>query len=118
MDAIEDEEVLDERPPSPYEVLREISQEAFKLAGEAINNARPRRPLHRRCHSELLHNRDNGFLNNIVQKFERTQSQELNFNYELLANQKRQWYQIHSKSQVWLNFYISYLIFIVTWGSQ
>ncbi|XP_050208072.1 uncharacterized protein LOC126657431 [Mercurialis annua] len=114
MDVKEDTD-SQERPPSPYAELQHISEEAFKMAGEALHNAytgngqspQPMPPLHRRSQSEVLspgHRRTSSF-----HRF-KTQMQKAwgwggnnkepcySFNPEVLANQKRQWYQLHSKT--------------------
>ncbi|KAK4761765.1 hypothetical protein SAY87_029649 [Trapa incisa] len=112
----EDAEVQEERPPSPYWPLQQISEEAFRVAGEALQSVyngspsiSPLAPGHRRSQSEVLssvHRRSNSFqrLKSQVQKAWRwgsnlqEESHRSNFNPEILANQKRQWYQLHSKT--------------------
>ncbi|PON54584.1 DENN domain containing protein [Trema orientale] len=118
----EDGEGHEDRPSSPIWVLQQISEEAFRVAGEAIqsvysgnsisnmNNVTPlgHGPGHRRAQSEILtigHRRSNSFhrLKTQVQRAwkwgsnSREEGRRSNFNPEVLANQKRQWYQLHSK---------------------
>ncbi|XP_058197386.1 uncharacterized protein LOC131313219 isoform X1 [Rhododendron vialii] len=120
MESKEDGDGTEEWPTSPYQVLQQISEEAFRAAGEAIqsvylgsslNNQPPGpEPGHRRCQSEILtgaeHRRSNSFQRWKSQMQRalrwgnnpREQSRCLAFNPEVLANQKRQWYQLHSKA--------------------
>ncbi|KAE9460746.1 hypothetical protein C3L33_07349, partial [Rhododendron williamsianum] len=120
MESKEDGDGTEEWPTSPYQVLQQISEEAFRAAGEAIqsvylgsslNNQPPGpEPGHRRCQSEVLtgaeHRRSNSFQRWKSQMQRalrwgnnpREQSRCLAFNPEVLANQKRQWYQLHSKA--------------------
>lgn len=122
MESKEDGDGTEEWPTSPYQVLQQISEEAFRAAGEAIqsvylgsslNNQPPGpEPGHRRCQSEVLtgaeHRRSNSFQRWKSQMQRalrwgnnpREQSRCLAFNPEVLANQKRQWYQLHSKASV------------------
>ncbi|XP_057964070.1 uncharacterized protein LOC131155149 [Malania oleifera] len=111
MDTKEDQ---DDRPSSPYWVLQHLSGEAFRVAGEAIQNVHlgssstpPQGLEHRRSRSEVLiagHKRDNNFQKwkAQVQKAwkwgsnSQEQSFRSSFNPEVLANQKRQWSQNHS----------------------
>ncbi|KAF5179359.1 DENN (AEX-3) domain-containing protein [Thalictrum thalictroides] len=116
--------VEDDRPPSPYEVFQQISEEAVRVASEAIqsvyngSNSASNSPVaaaasrlgHRRVHSEIVSGGD--FRSNSFQKW-KTQMQKAfqksgyykeeqtrrstSFNPEILANQKRLWYQHHSK---------------------
>ena len=89
------------------------------MAGEAIQNvvSSPKvapSPVaavgHRRARSDIVHKRHNSLqrLKSHVQKAFRwggnlkEQSYCIQFNPEILANQKRQWYQLHSKTSVWL----------------
>ncbi|XP_048232820.1 uncharacterized protein LOC8266500 isoform X2 [Ricinus communis] len=114
MDIKEDAESQEDRSPSPYAVLQDISEEAIKMAGEALHHAytgnqslQPMPPLHRRSQSEVLsqgHKRSSSFqrLKSQMQKAWRwgnnTTESYYSFNPEVLANQKRQWYQLHSKT--------------------
>ncbi|XP_028116435.1 uncharacterized protein LOC114314171 isoform X1 [Camellia sinensis] len=119
METKEDGDAQEEWPTSPYQVLQHISEEAVRVAGEAIqsvyvgcspNNIQPSEPPgHRRSQSEVLtkvHKRNNSFqrLKTHMQKAlrwgsnSREQTLFSSFNPEILANQKRQWYQLHSKS--------------------
>lgn len=115
MDTKEDAEGHEEGDSSPIQVLQQISEEAFRMAGEAFNNLGnssmpPLAPGHRRAQSEVVttrHRRSNSFqkLKNQMQKAWKWGNNSpddcrLNFNPEVLANQKRQWYQLHSKSKV------------------
>lgn len=121
MERKEDGEVHEDRPSSPIWVLQHLSEEAFRVAGEALHsvysgnsNVPPLGPGHRRAQSEVLtmgHRRSNSFhrLKSHVQKAWkwgsnlREEGRRSSFNPEVLANQKRQWYQLHSKVLV---FYI------------
>ncbi|KAM6565021.1 hypothetical protein CsatB_025019 [Cannabis sativa] len=119
MDSREDED----RPSSPILMLQHLSEEACRVAGEALSSVYPGHsniantsplgwgpgpgPGHRRAQSEVLsgHNRSNSFhrLKTQVQRAwkwgsnSRDEGRRSNFNPEVLANQKRQWYQLHSK---------------------
>ncbi|KAM7496158.1 hypothetical protein LguiA_020572 [Lonicera macranthoides] len=114
---MEEKLVQEELPQSqsPYEVLQHISGEAVRVAGEAIQNvvSSPKvvpSPVaavgHRRTQSEIVHKRHNSLqrLKSHVQKAFRwggnskERSYCIQFNPEILANQKRQWYQLHSKT--------------------
>ncbi|KAM1684326.1 hypothetical protein ACFX15_034938 [Malus domestica] len=116
MEGKEDAEAYEEQPPSPIQVLQEISEEALKVAGETLQNVVPGNssmpplaPGHRRSRSEIVttgHRRSNSFqkLKNQMQRAWRwggnsRDDLRLAFNPEVLANQKRQWYQLHSKSK-------------------
>lgn len=104
----------EDRPPSPHAVLQQISEETFKMAIDTQKNGflhnptpQPTLPLHRRCQSEVLmpgHQRSSSFqkLKTQMQKAWRwggnSREQNYSFNPEVLANQKRQWYQLHSKT--------------------
>lgn len=113
--------------PSPYEVLQQISEEAVRVASEAIqsvyngSNSGHNSPVsaklvhHRRVRSEIVpsaHLRSNSFQrwkNQMQKAFQKSglskeehdstssSYNKSNFNPEVLANQKRQWYQLHSK---------------------
>ncbi|XP_011656756.1 uncharacterized protein LOC101209770 isoform X1 [Cucumis sativus] len=117
MDINENDELVDERPPSPIWVLQQFSEEAFRVAGEALNSVyhggtglQEMGMGHRRARSEVLsakHKRSNSFqrLKSHVQKawgWGRDARDDdyafYRFDPEILANQKRQWYQFHSKS--------------------
>ncbi|KAL4596655.1 hypothetical protein ACB092_12G178600 [Castanea dentata] len=126
MDTKEDAEVQEENPASPVWVLQHLSEEAVRVAGDALHNVypvspnfRPLRPRprpepglgqgHRRSQSDVVQTfsgRTNSFqrLKTRMQKAWKwgSNSQEENnwrsFNPEVLANQKRQWYRLHSKS--------------------
>ena len=119
MDINENDELVDERPPSPIWVLQQFSEEAFRVAGEALNSVyhggtglQEMGMGHRRARSEVLsakHKRSNSFqrLKSHVQKawgWGRDARDDdyafYRFDPEILANQKRQWYQFHSKSLV------------------
>ncbi|KAA8550691.1 hypothetical protein F0562_002375 [Nyssa sinensis] len=101
---------------SPYQVLQHISEEAVRVAGEALQSVYlgssgipPLAPGHRRSQSEVLTATDRR--NNSFQKWKsqmqralrwgnssQEQSWRSSFNPEVLANQKRQWCQRHSKT--------------------
>lgn len=124
MDSKEDGEAHEDRPSSPIWVLQQLSEEAFRVAGEAIqsvysgslntNNIPPlgpgHGPGHRRAQSEVLigHRRSSSFhrLKTQVQRAwkwgsnSREECRRSHFNPEVLANQKRQWYQLNSKALV------------------
>jgi hypothetical protein len=126
MDAKEEAEPNEVRPTSPMRVLQQMSEGAFRVAGEALQSmysggggsSLPQigpSVAHRRSKSEI-----------VTKGFQRSQSfQKLKvhvqkawgwggkskeeglpaiFNPEVMANQKRQWYQLHPKSMVF-NFY-------------
>lgn len=111
MDAKEDAEGHEEGGSSPIPVLQQMSEEAFRVAGEPLNSPHmpPLAPGHRRAQSEVVTTRpkrSNSFqkLKNQMQKAWRwgtnQDDSQMNFNPEVLANQKRQWYRLHSKSKV------------------
>ncbi|KAJ6711062.1 hypothetical protein OIU74_011843 [Salix koriyanagi] len=75
-------ESQEERPHSPYSVLQHLSEEAFRVAGEALHSVYP--------------GNDSGFKS--MQRSQRNKVTCRVFNPEVLANQKRQWYQLNSKS--------------------
>jgi hypothetical protein len=120
MDTKEDAEVQEELPPSPIWVLHHLSEEAFRVAGEALHsvysghsNFPPMGPEqgHRRSQSEVVtkvHRRNSSFqrLKSQMQKAwkwgsdSREEDYRRSFNPEVLANHKRQWYQFQSKSMV------------------
>ncbi|CAI0386275.1 unnamed protein product [Linum tenue] len=111
--------------PSPYVVLQNVSEEAIRVAGNKHQSVYPgggkahaEAPTptslphshHQRSQSEVLTSDAKG--NNSFQKFKvhmqkallwggNSSEQDLlvpTFNPEVLADQKRQWYQLHSKS--------------------
>ncbi|CAI0386273.1 unnamed protein product [Linum tenue] len=113
--------------PSPYVVLQNVSEEAIRVAGNKHQSVYPgggkahaEAPTptslphshHQRSQSEVLTSDAKG--NNSFQKFKvhmqkallwggNSSEQDLlvpTFNPEVLADQKRQWYQLHSKSTV------------------
>lgn len=118
MDTKEDAEGQEELPPSPILVLHHLSEEAFRVAGEALHsvysghsNFPPMGPEqgHRRSQSEVVtkaHRRNSSFqrLKSQMQKAwkwgsdSREEDYRRSFNPEVLANHKRQWYQFQSKS--------------------
>lgn len=124
-----DAEARDDNSSSTNPVLQQISEEAVKGAGEAKQSVHPRSSNmpslasssfssssssagHRRSHSEVVatgkHRRSNSFhrWKSHMQKALRwgsnsqDQGSQSTFNPEILANQKRQWYQLHSKTPV------------------
>ncbi|RDX91279.1 DENN domain-containing protein 5B, partial [Mucuna pruriens] len=124
MDTKEAAEPHEERPSSPMRVLQQLSEGAFRVAGEALQNmyssGGSNMPQmgpggHRRCQSELVTRgvqRTNSLqkLKSHVHKAWRWggKSREgcslTSFNPEVLANQKRQWYQLHPKSLDCVNY--------------
>lgn len=113
MDTKEEED----KASSPYHVLQQISEEAVRVAGEALqgvyshsnSSSNLMGPRHRRSQSEVLtagHTRTNSFQRFKCQMqrawrwggFSRENGYRSSFNPEVLANQKRLWYQRHSKS--------------------
>ncbi|XP_047147114.1 uncharacterized protein LOC124819606 [Vigna umbellata] len=108
MDSKGDAEPQEERPSSPMRVLQHFSGGAFRVAGEALHMSPMGPGGHRRCQSELGSRgveRNNNLqkLKSHVNKAWRWggKSREdalANFNPEVMANQKRQWYQLHPKS--------------------
>uniref|UniRef100_A0A7N1A0N7 UDENN domain-containing protein n=1 Tax=Kalanchoe fedtschenkoi TaxID=63787 RepID=A0A7N1A0N7_KALFE len=103
-----------DQPPSPYQVLQHISEETVRAAGGALHTVYANSPSpvglgHRRNHSEIVngyHKRSNSFqrFKSHMQKALRWGSNlreegcSPNFNPEILANEKRQWYQLHSRA--------------------
>ncbi|GFQ08576.1 hypothetical protein PHJA_003001600 [Phtheirospermum japonicum] len=109
-------------PASPIEVLHQFPQETVKLAGEAWQNGYPGSPIapvleqaprHRRAYSEIatsFHKRSNSTSSFHKWKAQmqralhwggrsmRDDTRYSSFDPEILANQKRQWYQINSKT--------------------
>ncbi|CAJ1898546.1 unnamed protein product [Sphenostylis stenocarpa] len=112
-------ELQEERPSSPMRVLQHFSGGAFRVAGEALHNmysnggsGMPNMGspgVHRRSQSELVCRGVQR--NNSLQKLKshvhrawrwggksREEDSLANFNPEVMANQKRQWYRLHPKS--------------------
>ncbi|XP_057438466.1 uncharacterized protein LOC130730467 isoform X2 [Lotus japonicus] len=131
MDTKEEAEPNEERPSSPMWVLHQLSEGAFRVAGEAwqnmyssgggggdgVGSSMPQMGpgAHRRCQSELVtkgFQRSSSFqkLKCHVQKAwrwsgrSRDENSLPNFNPEVMANQKRQWYQLHPKSMDSVNY--------------
>lgn len=120
MDTKEDAEMQDELPSSPILVSQNISDEAFRVAGEPLrdvysgNSNFPPSGLvqgHRCSQSEIVNTaprRNNSFqrLKNHMQKAWKwgnnspEEDCKRSFNPEILVNQKRQWYRLHTKSPV------------------
>ncbi|KAI4350300.1 hypothetical protein L6164_004768 [Bauhinia variegata] len=124
MDTKEDAESCDGGPPSEHVELQQMSEEATRVADETLqsvcsdgganggsgdSSVPPMAPGHRRSQSELVpagFRRSNSFqkLKTQVQKAWRwggrshEEGLPANFNPEVLANQKRQWYQLHPKT--------------------
>lgn len=103
------EDFQGDRPPSPYVVFQKVAGEALETM-YAVNPHHPSLPTaHRRSQSEIAAGnlRSNSFrrLKNRVQKVwgwdgnPKEHDYFTSFNPEVLANQKRQWYQLHSKTQ-------------------
>jgi hypothetical protein len=124
MDTKEEAEANEDRPSSPMWVLQQLSEGAFRVAGEALQNmysgggssvpqigSSGGAAAHRRCQSELV---SKGFQrSDSFQKLKarvhkawgwggksREEGLSASFNPEIMANQKRQWYQLHPKSMV------------------
>ncbi|KAJ9697062.1 hypothetical protein PVL29_009013 [Vitis rotundifolia] len=116
----EDAEATDDHSSSTYRVLQHISEEAVRVAGGAIYSVYPGSsnmpppalsPGHKRSQSEVVtgkHRRSNSFhrWKSHMQRALRwgsnpqDQGSQSTFNPEILANQKRQWYQLHSKTPI------------------
>ncbi|KAK2363939.1 DENN (AEX-3) domain-containing protein [Trifolium repens] len=131
MDTKEEAEANEDRPSSPMWVLQQLSEGAFRVAGEALQNmysggggggssvpqigSSGGAAAHRRCQSELV---SKGFQrSDSFQKLKarvhkawgwggksREEGLSASFNPEIMANQKRQWYQLHPKSMDCLNY--------------
>lgn len=102
----------------PRHASHQISEGAVRVTSEALQNVSgslgvpPARAAHRRSHSEVVTSSANRGGNNIpkwkthMQRALRWgnnfqgESPFSSFNPEVLANQKRQWYQLHSKTSV------------------
>lgn len=102
----------EERPSSPLWVLHQISEEAVRVANEYLSSANtsPVWTGHKRTQSEVVsqsHRRSNSFQNlkSQISKAWRWggnsqyENGRFNFNPEVLANQKRQWYQLHTQDR-------------------
>ncbi|KAL8494449.1 hypothetical protein ACS0TY_025311 [Phlomoides rotata] len=104
-------------PASPIEVLQQLSKEAVRMAGEAWQIAYSSNtpileppPRHRRTRSEAVSsfNRNNSGTGNFKRwKYQmqrasqaggRRIESQYSFDPEILANQKRQWVQLNSKT--------------------
>ncbi|XP_074268698.1 uncharacterized protein LOC141592043 [Silene latifolia] len=112
MDLKEDGDLHVERPASPLWVLHQISEEAVRVASEYLGSANtsPVWTGHRKTQSEIVsqsHRRSNSFQNlkTSLSKAWRWggnsqyENRKFNFNPEVLANQKRQWYQLHTQDR-------------------
>ncbi|CAN4098113.1 unnamed protein product [Withania somnifera] len=109
----------EESPSSPYRVLQQISEEAVRVAGEALQNVYSSSSSkfsssgvgHRRSRSEMVTSsvtrsgsnftKWKSQMQKTLRKWGSTSQEDssfLSFNPEVLANQKRQWYQLHSKT--------------------
>ncbi|KAF8007236.1 hypothetical protein BT93_K1284 [Corymbia citriodora subsp. variegata] len=109
MQAKEDGEAQEERPSSPYYVLQHFSEGAIRVANEAIHSVYAGGSAvqrgHRRSQSDVMHRRSNNLQKwkAQMQKAWRwgsssdEQRRRSSFNPEVLANQKRQWYQLHAR---------------------
>lgn len=110
-----DGESQEERPHSPYSVLQHLSEEAFRVAGEALHSVYPGTDSGfksmQRSQSEVFTNGAGSLRSSSFRKLKtrmqnalrrggdsREQGYLPSFNPEVLANQKRQWYQLNSKS--------------------
>ncbi|TKY62294.1 DENN domain-containing protein 5B [Spatholobus suberectus] len=117
MDSKEEAEPHEDRPSSPMRVLQQLSEGAFRVAGEALQNMysgggsnMPQMVpgAHRRSQSELVtggFHRSHSFqkLKSHVHKAWRWGGKPreeglASFNPEVMANQKRQWYRLHPKT--------------------
>ncbi|XAR61038.1 hypothetical protein NMG60_11034617 [Bertholletia excelsa] len=109
----EDGESPEIRPQSHCQELRKISEEEVKASGESLHNAKSFNvecpaSRHSRSQSEVLtesQKRDSSFqkwkfqMQRALRWANNSSDQSWSsFNPEVLANQKRQWYQLHSKS--------------------
>ncbi|KAB1208648.1 DENN domain-containing protein 5B [Morella rubra] len=115
MDTKEDAEVQ-EQPSSPILVLQHISGALHSMYSGNSNVPPPGLGQgHRRSQSEVVttaHGRHNSFqrLKSHMQKAwkwgsnSRVEDYQRSFNPEVLANQKRQWYQFHTKSPEHIKF--------------
>lgn len=103
--------------PSPIEVLQQLSIEAVRMGREAWGSrtdnseASQPGPGHRRTRSESVtsYERTSNFQRlkchmqrafHLGGRYARDDSQYSSFDPEILANQKRQWYQLNSKPMV------------------
>ncbi|XP_011024803.1 PREDICTED: uncharacterized protein LOC105125853 [Populus euphratica] len=110
-----DGESQEERPHSPYSVLQHLSEEAFRVAGEALHSVYPGTDpgfkSMQRSQSEIFTNGAGSLRSSSFRKLKtrmqnawrwggdsRERGYMPSFNPEVLANQKRQWYQFNSKS--------------------
>ncbi|KAK7245288.1 hypothetical protein RIF29_40127 [Crotalaria pallida] len=118
MDSKEEAEPHEDKSSSPMTILHHLSEGAFRVAGGALQNmysggggsSLPQigPGVHRRSQSEIVikgFHRSNSFqkIKTHVQRWRwggkcREEGSQANFNPEVLANQKRQWYQLHPKS--------------------
>ncbi|XP_028758289.1 uncharacterized protein LOC114717340 isoform X2 [Neltuma alba] len=114
MDTKEDGKSIDDQGSSPIMALQQLSEVAIGVGGEAFHREKtavsPKVPPgHRRCQSEVVTaglQRSDSYekLKNHVQRAWRgggkspEEGSPLTFNPEVLANQKRQWYQLNSKT--------------------
>ncbi|KAF1866774.1 hypothetical protein Lal_00018159 [Lupinus albus] len=120
MDSKEEGEPHKDNPLS-MSMLHHLSEEAFRASGEALQNMyyggggdssggssvpQVESGVHRRSQSEIVakgFHQSNGFqkLKSHVKGWRWSGSkyrEEASFNPEIMANQKRQWYQLHPKS--------------------
>ncbi|CAA2998147.1 Hypothetical predicted protein [Olea europaea subsp. europaea] len=123
MDVKENADMPEEwpRPASPIEVVQHLSEEAVRASSAALRNVSgctnsnalpPLMPGHRRAHSEVVTSfyGRNASCSNFQKWKSQMQralhwgncssrdSEHFSFDPEILANQKRQWYQLHSKT--------------------
>lgn len=112
MESKGDVDVHEERPSSPLWVLHQISEEAVRVANEYLGSANtsPVWTGHKRSQSEVVshsHRRSNSFQNlkSQISKAWRWggnsqyENGRVNYNPEVLANQKRQWCQLHTQDR-------------------
>ncbi|XP_010264819.1 PREDICTED: uncharacterized protein LOC104602732 isoform X2 [Nelumbo nucifera] len=110
-----DVDTHEERSASPPWALDQFPEDAIRVSGETVQNVHtgsanmpPLAPGHRRSQSEVAsagHKRSNSFSRwkTQMQKAWRwggnvKEQERSSFNPEILANQKRQWYRLNSKS--------------------
>lgn len=104
-----DVEVHEQRPSSPLWVLHQISEEAVRVANEYLSSANtsPVWTGHKRNQSETVnHTRRRSSFEQLKSQISKAwrwggnsqyENGRFNFNPEVLANQKRQWYQLHTQ---------------------
>ncbi|KAK9756829.1 hypothetical protein RND81_01G123500 [Saponaria officinalis] len=112
MELKEDGYLHEERPSSPLWVLHQISEEAVRVASEYLGsgNASPVWTGHKQNPSEVINqtHRRSSSLQNLKSSLSKAwrwggnsqyENRRFNFNPEVLANQKRQWYQLQTQDR-------------------